>query len=1177
MTRSSTFLTQPVARSVAHGDEALWFPVHSSVNDNYSRPVQPDGSARPAPETAITDDSIGLPSPRQPRKGGKGPKSRGPAGFRYGWLWIGLAGVAVVAAGATLARKGIAEQVAQNWLAGQGVHARVKLDHLSLGDAAGTVIVGDPQKPEFSIGHFEANYHLNLFAGGGQPLARVTRLKLVDPLVAFSYRKGKLRFGSLDKLVQSALTAPPSNSPPPEDIVIEGAQLVIDSDYGTVRGKGALSLHAGQLIQMVMDVPATRFNGPMGSGDLDAAHISAKSVNDGHNGDQLHIQVHLDGDHWVLRDSADAVEQVAAGHERLNVSGARVDIDGLVPYRHTKSTLDAFSGRASATLSMAADRLALPGTVVDAAQAALRFDGELKSANTGSAITGVAQVTASAAGVQSGAMTGKAVQIAGDTLQLEGHFEGQGNRVLLNGGLNGDLAAFSQPGLTARDAHVRLSSLSLTSDASGLNAGFRGDLTAAGFAAGDLALDQLRLILEGTAQANQGDWTVVVKGDLASDQGHYSGMHAVAQGRKPAPSGKDAPVDGVVALDRAFDRFSLRARGIGLTVSGDASGAPARLNVTARTPLVANLTGGGTLTITPKSGTLYSNQTPAALDVNLSGGGLPVVALGVSQFKAGANGGFAGAFNLTADISADPVTGAHISGHGAFRSTPDGVFSVTADGPVAFTAKSAELGDHVETITGSLTQTGPNLLMLSPAGWRIGGNFHALSFTAPTEQAKFSGGEGAFSAYSIAHSDALGFKATLTTSTLGDALPADQTRFKPLTLTGAMEQDAKALNGHFFAAAPLAGKSSVRIAAIDLNNVTAPIPDKMGRGSLAVHTLDLTFAPGGLQPGDLSPMAETLFGRNTAGKASFDGAFHWAGTQATSGGTLKIAGLDYTGATGVTHNLHGQIDFTSLAPLESAPGQKVQIENMMLGLPLSNLDVSLHFGGERLSVERASVDTPGGPVTLEPLDIAFDGKTPIASAVNFNGLDFGKVVAATDLAKSLTFEGTVTGHLPFSIENGHVRLSQGEMSSDAPGRISVFRQAVTGVQASGSMSSDAPAGADSKANAQVAAKDATDPAFNPFQDLAFQAMEHVSFDKIDAKLNSQGPILDVNFHIKGRFDPPQKQKATVSLFDYISGKWMQKPIKLPSGTPIELFLEVPFNSDDLTSNIAALNALVGSK
>ncbi|MGZ3298316.1 MAG: hypothetical protein ACXU8O_04840 [Asticcacaulis sp.] len=96
--------------------------------------------------------------------------------------------------------------------------------------------------------------------------------------------------------------------------------------------------------------------------------------------------------------------------------------------------------------------------------------------------------------------------------------------------------------------------------------------------------------------------------------------------------------------------------------------------------------------------------------------------------------------------------------------------------------------------------------------------------------------------------------------------------------------------------------------------------------------------------------------------------------------------------------------------------------------------------------------------------------------------------------------------------------------------------------------------------------------FNPFQDMAYQAMEHLSFDQLDAKLNSQdGGVLDTVFHIKGRFDPPRPQKATVSVRDYLSGAWMHKPLNLPSGTPVELYLDIPVNLDGILNDLSAFS------
>ncbi|MBW8733477.1 MAG: YdbH domain-containing protein [Asticcacaulis sp.] len=271
---------------------------------------------------------------------------------------------------------------------------------------------------------------------------------------------------------------------------------------------------------------------------------------------------------------------------------------------------------------------------------------------------------------------------------------------------------------------------------------------------------------------------------------------------------------------------------------------------------------------------------------------------------------------------------------------------------------------------------------------------------------------------------------------------------------------------------------------------------------------------------------------------------------------LTATDINYTGITGVSQGLNGRVVFTSLAPLQSDPGQAIAVKQMQIGVPLHDLNLRFQFQGDHIAVEGVSVESAGGTLTLEPTVLPLDNTSPISGAVTFNGLDFGQIVATTGLAQSMKFDGKLTGRVPFSIIGGHISFAGGAAAADAPGRISIFRSSVADLTAGGSMAAN---GAAAAAPADV----------NPFQDLAFQAMEHLSYDKLDAKINSTaGGKLDLNFHLKGRFDPPQPQKATVSIADYLSGKWMQKPIKLPSGTPIELYLDVPVNLDEILNDLS---------
>ncbi|MEI9905109.1 MAG: YdbH domain-containing protein [Asticcacaulis sp.] len=411
-------------------------------------------------------------------------------------------------------------------------------------------------------------------------------------------------------------------------------------------------------------------------------------------------------------------------------------------------------------------------------------------------------------------------------------------------------------------------------------------------------------------------------------------------------------------------------------------------------------------------------------------------------------------------------------------------------------------------------------------------------------------------------------KAQVTAATVADAMPADQIRFNPLVLTGGLTQSTQAMTGRFLASSPrlMTGGKPAPVAdiALDADPVT-------GKGAVTVDTRDyLTFDPHGMQPVFLSPTVAAIFSKDVSGKAGFKGGFTFDKDTSASSGVLKVDGLNFTGAAGVSQGLNGQIVFTSLTPLLSEPHQTMGIDHMQLGVPLDKLELPLPVLADHLAVEQADVLSPGGPVLLQPMTVPFDGVSPISGTMTFDGLDFGKIIATTGLGGSMSFTGTVSGKLPFTVAGGHVSFIQGFLASDASGQISIKREAVTGVQATGTVSSP-----DTKAPAAAVV---AQPEFNPFQDLAYQALEYITYDKIDAKINSiKGGVLDVNFHIKGYFDPPRPQKATVSLFDYISGKWMQKPIKLPSKTPVELYLDVPVNLDEILNDLTAFNVRTAQK
>ncbi len=94
-------------------------------------------------------------------------------------------------------------------------------------------------------------------------------------------------------------------------------------------------------------------------------------------------------------------------------------------------------------------------------------------------------------------------------------------------------------------------------------------------------------------------------------------------------------------------------------------------------------------------------------------------------------------------------------------------------------------------------------------------------------------------------------------------------------------------------------------------------------------------------------------------------------------------------------------------------------------------------------------------------------------------------------------------------------------------------------------------------------------ATNAVQDLAYQALEYLSFDSLSADIDSVDKgRLQVVFHIKGHSDPPTRQEANIAIADLIDGTALSKAIPLPSGTPIDLTLDTSLNFDELLKSYA---------
>jgi hypothetical protein len=435
-------------------------------------------------------------------------------------------------------------------------------------------------------------------------------------------------------------------------------------------------------------------------------------------------------------------------------------------------------------------------------------------------------------------------------------------------------------------------------------------------------------------------------------------------------------------------------------------------------------------------------------------------------------------------------------------------------------------------VSARLCPTAAPLVIAGPAGWRIAGQIQSASGRAPSAGASFADARGSFS---VAGRD-MGAEAAAVA--LDHARVADSTepaRFRPLDAHGRLTLTRGRWLGDFVGATPAGQK----IVSLKLRQDEAS-----GAGGVDIESR-LVFAPGALQPAALSPGLS--FARDVAGEVVFTGQMAWDARGAvSSGGELKAPGLTFKSPAGTVTGLATDFKFASLAPLASAPGQRVSAAKIEGPIPLEHLSARLGFDAQAVRIEAAGADFAGGRVSLEPMTAPLASGQTTSGVVVFDHVNLGQIIAASNLSRAVKMDAIVNARIPFRVGPSGVAITGGKMAATGPGRLSIARSAFTGIQSSGSTQGAAPESG------------------GLARDLAFQAMENLAFDTLDADLDSYaGDRLRILFHIKGRHQPPKPQRARIALGDLISGKALQKPIPLPSNTQINLTLDTTLNFGEL--------------
>lgn len=173
---------------------------------------------------------------------------------------------------------------------------------------------------------------------------------------------------------------------------------------------------------------------------------------------------------------------------------------------------------------------------------------------------------------------------------------------------------------------------------------------------------------------------------------------------------------------------------------------------------------------------------------------------------------------------------------------------------------------------------------------------------------------------------------------------------------------------------------------------------------------------------------------NVNGVVTGTGRIDWTADGVTSSGRFATSDLDLAAAFGPVKGIAGEIVFTDLLGLTTAPGQRLTIASINPGIEAHDGSVTFALAdATRLRVSNATFPFLGGTLDMEPvlLDFATPGQRRYVFAMR--GIDAAVFVQRMEL-KNIAASGKFDGTLPLVFDaSGNGRIEDGELVSLAPG------------------------------------------------------------------------------------------------------------------------------------------------
>lgn len=1073
-----------------------------------------------------------------------------------------------------LQRGPIGARLAINYLRERGVPATITVERLDPGGFIGSAVLGDPKDPDLVAPRIEVEFEPIPIFKRGFAAPRLRSVRLVQPRLKARWDGKRLSFGTLQRLIDDAARAPGTGPGP--TVVIERGEGRLFTPAGLITADADARLTAGSFASLNARLRPTTLRQGALSLQLAGATVKADA-----RGPAVFATAHLDVPRAAQGDMAaqalvvDLTAQVPYDQSprfdglfsldaKVRATAATITGQSLDQPRLNLALAGTSAGRienlavkASGTGALQAARLTTPSAHIDGLDLAGRVIGMDLARNAGTArfsfdadLNGLAANVAAA-----GNSTGQA-RLAARFAEVRAVLRPEGGQLSLVPDITLSAPRLSASGTTARDAVVEFASPGAQVDwktaggwtvQSPIQARARAASLAQPILEGDLALTDFALALDGDAAlSDKGAPRIFLNGSARSQGGALSPAAAKAFAAAIPLIGTDPVGEG--AITGAFKTARLDAPDINLRTG--ASG----LQVFFNRPLELVGAAGARATVTAlRSGPIAvtaDGEVRGGLIAHLGGARLPELDLEVPLYQAGIDKGgltLKADTRLTAAFDGDSLHELKLSA--PIRLTRGGGVLAADLGECAPVSLSA-FGEKAMPLLTKITlqvcpEPGQPVLDLGFKGWRFGARLKDFQADAPAGEALIRTAQGRIAMNGTGDGAPAG-EAQIASARITDG--AAMKRFEPLSVSGKLDLAQDVWTGPILVADAAKGRSLATV------RVSHTMATSTGHADIAAS--NLTFAKDGLQPGELSPLAAVLV-RDAVGAVAFTGRADWSPTsEMKTSGHLTTAGVDFQSQFGLVKKARGELNFTSLAPMVTAPDQAVSAEEISWLVPLTKASARIAIRADRIAIDRAQADVAGGQVILDPLDLLYVPNSPMSGALRLVQIDLGALIKQFNLADKIDIEARIDGTVPFAFTNGALRLDKGHIFATGPGRLSIKREALTGaVAAAGAPPSDAP-GAPTQAPVPVAPQSGV-------QDIAYQALENLAFEKLEADLVSQPQgRLGILFKINGSNDPPTGGDTRISVFDLLRGKALDS-FTLPKGTPVNLTLDTSLNFDEL--------------